>query len=128
VSRRASPESEVHRGVVQHLRLRGLPSVVWWHTPNGAYFGGKKSRKGTAIQGAVLKGMGMLPGVSDIVALHNGHFYALELKAPGNVPTEAQLAFIEKVKAAGGDAGWVEGLDRALVVLERWGLLRGRAA
>ena len=102
--RRARPEDAIHRAVVQHLRQRGLPDVVWWHTPNGAYFGGKKTRKGTAIQGSILKGMGMLPGVSDIVALHRGKFFALELKAAGNVPTDEQIAFIEKVVRPMGEA------------------------
>jgi hypothetical protein len=125
--RRARPEDVIHRSVVMHLRQRGTPGVVWWHTPNGAFLGGKRSRKGTTIQGSILRGMGMLPGVSDIVAVHAGRFYALELKGRGGKPTDAQLAFIERVKCAGGHAGWVEGLDRALYVLENWGLLRGHA-
>jgi hypothetical protein len=42
------PEQEIHKAVAAHLRQRGVPGLVWWHTPNGAMLGGKRSRKGIA--------------------------------------------------------------------------------
>jgi hypothetical protein len=128
MTRRARPEDIIQKTVFQHIALRGVPGLVAFHVPQGNKLGGKRSAKGVAIQGSINKGLGVKPGVSDIIALHDGKFYALELKTAGNVPTDEQIAFIEKVKAAGGHAGWVEGLDRALYVLENWGLLKGRTS
>lgn len=121
------PEQEIHKAVAAHLRQRGAPGVLWWHSPNGAHYG-KRNRKGAAIQGAIMKGLGVRAGVSDIVALHKGMFYALELKAPGGRPTEAQLEFISDVRANGGFTCVAEGLNEALGALEMWGLVRGVAA
>lgn len=118
------PEQELHKSVAQHLRQRGAPGVLWWHTNNNVWTPGRRGR----IQGGIAKGMGVKSGVSDIVALHRGAFYALELKAEGGRPTEDQLAFIDGVRANGGHGCVVEGLDAALRTLESWGLLRGTTA
>src|SRR5262249_55327229 len=72
--------------------------------------------------------MGVRAGVSDFVLLHRGHAYALELKAPKGRPTIEQMEFVSDFNSAGGHACIAEGLDRALRVLETWGLLRGQAA
>jgi hypothetical protein len=115
------PEQAIHKAVAAHLRQRGAPGVVWWHTANNV---GIRGRRGH-IQGAIAKGMGVRAGVSDILALHKGKFYALELKAPGGRPTEDQLAFIADVKANGGFTCVAEGLSEAIRAIEFWGLVRG---
>jgi len=125
MARRVYPEDAIQRAIFQHIKARGVPGLVPFHVPNGAKLGGARSKKGIVIQAARLKGLGVLPGVSDIILLHAGRFYALEVKAPGNVPTEAQLEFIHRVEAAGGYAAWAQGLDRCLAILEAWGCLRG---
>lgn len=122
------PEQELHKAVAAHLRQRGVAGLVWWHTANGMFAGGKRNRKGVAIQGAIMKGLGVRAGVSDIIAVHDGKIYALELKAPGGRATEAQLQFISDIDKAGAYTCLAEGLDAALRVLESWGLLRGIAA
>lgn len=122
------PEQDIQRAVVQHLRQRGMPGLVWWHTPNGAAYGGKRNRKGVAIQGAIMSGLGVRAGVSDIIAVHAGKVFALELKAPGGRATEAQMQFISDIDRAGAFTALVEGLDAAVATLEAWGLLRGKAA
>ena len=120
--RRAQPEQQIHRAVVEHLKLRPAPGLVWFHVAQSNY---AKNAKGIAIQAAINKGLGVRKGVSDLILFRRGHFYALELKAPGNTPTEEQLQFLDDVKDAGGFSAWTPGLDRALKILEAWGLLRG---
>ncbi|MGC2077131.1 MAG: hypothetical protein WA728_14075 [Xanthobacteraceae bacterium] len=117
------PEQAIHKAVVAHLRQRGVSGLVFWHTPNGVK---RRSRK-HHVQGAIAKGMGVRAGVSDLVLLHRGHAYALELKAPKGRPTVGQMEFVSDFNSAGGHACIAEGLDRALRVLETWGLLRGQA-
>lgn len=75
-----------------------------------------------------MNGLGVVAGVPDVILLHKGRFYGLELKAEGGKATIKQLEAVAKIGAAGGFTCIAEGLDRALAVLEMWGLLRGRAA
>jgi hypothetical protein len=63
-----------------------------------------------------------------ILAWHNGNSFALELKAPGGRPSDAQLEFLARFNDAGGHSAVVEGVDRAIAVLEGWQLLKGRAS
>jgi hypothetical protein len=122
------PEQELHKAVVAHIRARGVPGLVWWHTPNGAFYGGRRNRKGIAIQGAIMKGLGARAGVADLVFLHDGRAYALELKSADGRPIVEQMQFISDFNAAGGHGCICDDLDRALRVLETWGILVGRAA
>ena len=118
------PEQILHKEVAKHIRARGVPGLVFWHTPNQGRVGGHRGR----VQGAILKGLGVRAGVSDFVFLNKGLFYALELKVPGGRPTEEQLRFIDDVNKAGGFACVAAGLDTAIKVLETWGLIRGATA
>jgi hypothetical protein len=118
--RRVSPEQNIQRAVCQHLRTRGTPRLVWWHTPNG----GRRSR----IEAAIFAGLGVRPGVADLILLHNGRVFALELKTDAGRPTAAQMQFVSDFNAAGGTAAITNGLDQALRALEAWGVLRGRTS
>jgi len=110
------PEQAIQRAVVQHLRIRGVPGLVWFHVPNG---GARKP-----IEASILKSMGVRPGVSDFILIHAGKFFALELKAEGGRATEAQMAFLSEIDAAGAFTAMPTGLDAALATLESWGLLK----
>jgi len=118
--RRQHPETQIQRCVFQHLRARGAPGVFAFHPANGGY------RK--PVEAAILKSMGVVAGVPDIIAIHEGRCYALEIKAPGGRPTEIQLATIAALEAAGAFTAIAEGLDAALRVLEGWRLLLGRSS
>ena len=118
--RRASPEAQIQRALVEHLRLRAKPDVLFLHVPNG----GKRDKIGAAI----LKSMGVLAGAADLLLWHGGNSFALELKSPGGRLSEAQLAFMARFADAGGHTAVAEGIDRAIAVLESWQLLRGRAS
>jgi hypothetical protein len=120
MSRRANPEQSIQRAVVEHLRVRGVSRLLWFHPANGGW----RSR----TEGAILSGIGVRPGVSDLILLHAGRAFALELKTDTGRPTAAQMQFVSDFHAAGGTAAIVNGLDQALRVLETWQLLRGRVA
>jgi hypothetical protein len=65
------------------------------------------------------------PDASDFLLWHQGNSFALELKAPGDRPTEAQLEFLARFNEAGGHSACAEDVDRAVAVLESWQPLRG---
>jgi hypothetical protein len=115
---RRRPQQAIQRSVVEHLCCCGARGAVWWHVPND---GARRKR-----EAAILKGLGVRPGVADICVVYDGRFYALELKAPSGRSSAAQIAFREEIKAAGGFASEAMGIDAALRCLESWGLLRGQ--
>jgi hypothetical protein len=99
--------------------MRGVPGLVFVHCPNG----GARRR----IEAAILQGLGVRAGASDLLLWHAGKSFALELKAPGGRASDAQLQFITDMEGAGAATCIAVGLDQALGWLEQHGLLRGRA-
>ena len=118
--RRRRPEDAIQHAVFQHLRARGAKGMFAFHVPNGGY------RRPT--EAAVMKGLGVTAGVPDVIAIHQRRVYGLEVKAEGSRATDKQLATIAAMEVAGAYTCIAEGLDRALAVLEAWGLLRGCAS
>jgi len=116
---RYRPEEAIQRAVFAHFAVRGARGVFAFHPANGGYR--------LPVEAAVLKGLGLVPGVPDVIAIYQGQCFALELKAPGGCVSEQQRAVIAAMEAAGATCGIAEGLDAALRTLESWGLLRGRA-
>lgn len=115
-------EETIQRAVFKHLRDRGAKGVIAWHCKNGGV------HQKSPVQRAINSSLGVMTGASDVMALHKGKFYALELKAEGEEPTPEQHKFLMAVRDAGGTAGWAAGLDEALCWLQLCGLLMGKAA
>jgi hypothetical protein len=113
-------EQIIQRAVFQHIRARGVPGLFAFHPANGGYR--------TRIEGAVLKGLGVVAGVPDLILIDRARVYGLELKADGNKPTPTQSEIMAAMERAGATVAHAQGLDAALAQLEQWGLLRGRAA
>ena len=76
----------------------------------------------------IFKGLGVVAGVADVIAIHQGRCYGLELKAEGGRPTDKRLATMAAMREAGAVTAVAEGLGRALACLENWGLLKGHAS
>jgi VRR-NUC domain len=115
--RRQQPEAALQRAIFQHVRLRLVPGAICFHVPNGGY------RK--PVEAAILKSMGTMPGIPDIVAIKDGRTYGLELKAPGGRLTDSQKAAHEQLRAAGAEVAVADNIDAALGLLEAWQILRG---
>jgi hypothetical protein len=108
-------ESVLQAALIEHLRLRAVPGLVYFAVPNNP-----RNR----VAGGILKRMGMTAGVSDLILLHKGQAYALELKTEKGRATDSQLAFLKSFREAGGIAQITYGLDPAISFLERQGLIR----
>jgi hypothetical protein len=117
MTRRRCSEQQIQRALFDHLRARAAADCFYFHPANGGY------RK--PIEAAIMKGLGVRAGVPDVIAIHKGRVFGLELKAEGGRATPKQLEAIAAMEAAGAYCCIAEGLDRALAVLEQWGLLRG---
>ena len=118
MTRRITPEDSLQITVKDMLDQFALPRVVYLHVPNE----GKRSR----IGGDFMKRKGMRPGASDwLLAIPpNARLHALELKAPGNEPTDLQEKFGEDVIAAGGKYDWADTTEKAARILLDWGAIK----
>jgi len=114
---RARPEQQIQRAVIEHLRRRGEPGAFAFHPANG---GARRP-----IEAAILKSLGVIAGVPDVIVIHDGRCYGLELKADGGRVTAVQAQCHEAMRAAGAVVGVACGIDAALAQLVAWGLLRG---
>lgn len=114
---RKHPEQAIQRAVFQHLESRPAAGVFAFHPANGGW----RSK----VEASILKGLGVVPGVPDVIAIRNGQIYALELKAKGGRTSPAQIACHLRLEAAGAIVATATGVDAAVRQLECWGLLRG---
>jgi hypothetical protein len=117
--RRRYREQEVQLAVIEHLRWRGQPNLFWAHIPNGG--------ARTAIEGAVFKSLDVVAGAPDILIIHGGKCFGLELKSEHGRVTPTQTDCHQRMERAGAVVGVVRGVDEAIAWLEQHNLLRGRA-
>jgi hypothetical protein len=117
--RNHQPEAAIQRAVFENLRARGAPGAFFWHR----FSGGLRSR----TEAARYKGMGAIAGLPDLMILHQGKLYCIELKAEGGRLSEAQERVLIALREAGAMASHAHGLNQALRILEGWQLLRGAA-
>ena len=80
------------------------------------------------IEAAILKALGVVAGVPDLIFICNGKTFALELKAPGRQPTPTQVATMTAMRAAGATVAVAHGVDEAVGQLEAWQLIRRQAS
>ena len=114
--RHQQPEQVLQRAVVEHLCWRARPGVFAFHVPNGGW----RSR----VEGAILKAIGTVAGVPDILCIFQGRVYALELKAGRGRLTDVQRVVHERLREAGANVAVAHGIDQALTQLTEWKLLR----
>ena len=112
---RKSTEAQVQRAVLGHLAFRAVQDVFWFHVPNGGWR--------SPIEASVFKGLGVKPGVPDLVLIGNGKPYGLELKTERGRLTPVQRTTQALLAAAGAEVATAYGLDQALEQLTQWGLL-----
>lgn len=126
--KRAAPEQVLQISVAQYLRTVLAPEVVWTAIGHG---GGGRTR------GALLKAMGLLPGVADIVIYWHAqkfHFHQVpvDLPAIGHIelkstkapkkPPPMQDAFAQRVLALGHHHAVCRSLDAVAASLALWGV------
>lgn len=91
-------EAEIQRQILELLKLRG---IVHWRQNAGTV------RLESAGKPRYLRAGPR--GVPDIVGiLPGGRFFAVEVKRPGEKPTQYQLAALTRINAAGGVAFWTD--------------------
>ncbi len=113
------PEQQIQMAIIEHLHWRAVPGLWFTHFPAGGY------RR--PVEARIFKGLGTKSGVPDLLLIHSGQLFALELKAENGRLSQAQHDTHAAMRAAGALVEVAIGLDAALDQLQRWGLL-GRSS
>lgn len=114
-----SPEQQFQVVLIQVLSWTLKPDVLVTHFPAGG---------GGRVRGAQLKRMGLLPGMPDLLFLHKGCVYFLELKAAKGRLTPAQKDIHTWLENHGFVVNVARSVEEALSILKRWGLVKASAS
>jgi hypothetical protein len=111
-----APERRTHIALADRLRLQADPDWWWSHMPAGEHR--------SAATGALLKAMGLRPGMLDFLLIDpNGRHYWLELKR-GQAPlTNGQIDFTDMLRARGVPYYIARNYDAAVAQLKTWGAI-----
>lgn len=115
----ATGEAAIQRALFAHIHARGVPNLVAFHPLNSGIHQRGRAR-------AIHAGLGVLSGLPDVVCIHDGKIFGLELKTERGRIRASQRLTLDLLKAAGASVAVTRGLDAAIRQLERWGLLKGR--
>lgn len=108
------PEQNLQKCVVDWLSLI-KPPCVWFAVPNGGYR--------SAIEAAIFKGLGVKPGVSDLVFLWGRGAGCVELKSGTGKQTDLQKEFEYWCSQNGVNYSLARSLEDVRNCLVDWGLL-----
>lgn len=95
--RRGRPEADIQRQIVALLRTVLPMGAIVHHAANEVGFGGRHAR----ARQAILTGMGVHAGFSDLIILSGGQVLFLEVKSPRGRLSPAQRVFRDAVQAQG---------------------------
>lgn len=112
-TRRKRPEADLQRLIVAFLRLVLPAGAIIHHSANEAGQGGQGGR----TRQAILSGMGVCPGFSDLIVVSEGRVLFLELKSKTGRLSPAQERFRDQVQAQGFAWALVRSIDEVLAAL-----------
>ena len=105
-------ENDIRNLILEWLNLQS--GVTCWRQNTGFHVFEHKGKKRAVRYGQ--------PGQSDIsgIMLPSGRRIEIEVKRPGNKPTEDQKAWMAMIREHGGIAFWCDSLDRCMELFARY--------
>lgn len=119
MTRRATPEADAQRAIVQALRF-ALPRTAIIHHAANEITGGDRRAK---IRQSILVGMGVQPGFADLIVLSGGRVLFLEVKSSTGRLRPSQEVFRDTVLDQGFGWALVRSVEDALVALADHGFI-----
>lgn len=108
---RKQSEEQIHRAIAEYCGAV-LPESVFWTTfPAGG---------GGVIRGARLQGMGLKPGVPDLMFCYRSRAYFIEVKADGGKLSPAQRECHEDLFEAGACIATCRSIDDVRETFASW--------
>src|SRR5690606_41873444 len=106
------PEQDLQRLVWKFL-LVALPGHAWAaHIPNGMYR--------TPAEAGILKSMGQIPGVPDLLVVFEGRCFWIELKSKRGTLSMEQVACHQALRLAGCDIEVCRSIEEVEAALLKW--------
>lgn len=106
------PEQTFQIRLVRDLALILTPKTWFCHIPNGGWR--------TKAEAGIFKAMGVRSGAPDLLFIHEGRAFFMELKVEGGTLSMSQVACRAELRAAGAHVATVHNMDEALDVLALW--------
>ena len=118
MKKRGTPEADIQRAIVSFLRAVLPKGSIVHHAVNEVASG----RHTGHMRQAILVGMGVHPGFTDLVVISQGQVVFLEVKSPSGRLRPAQEAFRDDVIKQGFGWALVRSMDDALAALRKHGV------
>lgn len=112
----ARPEEALQKAIVRFLGIALPPDSYMFATTN---------QRGTRkkFEMGILKAMGARAGVPDLIILHRGKFFGLEVKAEKGRLSDRQASAADLIVAAGGYFSVVRSVEEVERCLRAWGVI-----
>lgn len=111
-------EDALQKSVVHLLRMVLPRSSIIHHSRNEGNRGGKRG----IIDGQRAKAMGQFAGFADLILIHGGQVYFIELKTKGGRMASSQRNFRTLVEDQGLPYALCRSVDEVRAVLADWGV------
>lgn len=108
------PEQQFQIKLVSDLALILTPETFFLHIPNGG--------KRTKTEAAILQAMGVKKGAPDLLFIHRGRAFFMELKAGKREMSIAQIRTKNDLRRAGAPVETARNIDDVLECLAIWGI------
>lgn len=118
------PEHAIQKQIADVLRLEIAPAgkvskagVVWYSVDVSNYAG--------EVPG-IRVGRGIIAGIPDLIILHRGRAFHIEIKTTEGELSDHQQALATAILIAGGQVGVARDASEVLALLDEWGIPRAR--
>jgi len=112
--KRLHAEDDLQEEVAEYLDIALRSPTLWWHTPNGGNRSWSEAKR--------FKKMGVKSGVPDVIIIHHGVPYFIELKAPKGKPSPQQITMEMDLRSQGCKYALCRSLDEVIANLETWNI------
>lgn len=112
------PEQVLQIDLLRWLQYVLPDDVVVFAIPNGGY------RK--PAEAAILRGLGVVPGIPDLCVCHEGRARFIELKALGGRLSPAQREVHERLRRAGFEVEIAHSIEDVATLLDQWAIPQRR--
>jgi len=117
--KKPSPEYTIHKQIAEYLTYVLTPLSYFTTVENSNHTGGTIGM----IKQAQDKAKGVKAGFPDILIIHDGKYYGLEIKRPGAHATDKQIEQHNKIRKAGGAVEIVRSIEDVQLCLATWQIL-----
>jgi hypothetical protein len=116
-------EDQIQQNIVSCLSaLSRRHDFIFFAVLNEAAMKGRSGRARYALV-AWLKKMGMVPGTTDLVIIHRGRSYLVEVKTARGQQSENQKLFAEWARGAGARYVIVRSIEEMMDAMRAWNII-----